>query len=117
MPEIARVLKPGGRFTCFDPWRAPLYGIGTKIFGKRERNVHCRPLTRQRVAPLFTSFATAEKVQYGSLIRYPVLALSKFGINVTLGTTWRLYSLDDAVCSCIPGMRGLGSSVALFGTK
>ena len=39
MPEIARVLKPGGRFACMDPWRAPLYAIGTKILGKREKNV------------------------------------------------------------------------------
>ncbi len=38
MPEIARVLKPGGKFACNDPWRAPLYGIGTKILGKREKS-------------------------------------------------------------------------------
>ncbi len=52
MPEIARVLKPGGRFSSFDPWRAPLYAIGTKLLGKREVDVFCRPLTRKRVAPL-----------------------------------------------------------------
>ena len=46
MPEIARVLKPGGRFSAMDPWRAPLYAIGTKILGKREVNVYCRPLTQ-----------------------------------------------------------------------
>jgi hypothetical protein len=100
-----------------DPWRAPLYAIGTKILGKREVNVFCRPLTRIRVAPLFTSFAHAEKVQYGTLTRYPVLALSKFGINTSFGTTWRLYDWDDRICSVIPGMRNLGSSVALFATK
>jgi hypothetical protein len=85
--------------------------------GKREANVFCRPLTRARVAPLFTSFERAEKIQFGTLTRYPVLALSKFGINVPFRMTWRLYSMDDAVCSRIPGMRGFGSSVALFGTK
>ena len=46
MPEISRVLKPGGRFSSMDPWRAPLYAIGTKILGKREVNVYCRPLTQ-----------------------------------------------------------------------
>jgi uncharacterized protein YbaR (Trm112 family) len=116
-PEIARITKPGGRFACADPWRAPLHAIGTKILGKREANVHCRPLTRDRVSPLFKSFTRAEKIQYGTLTRYPVLALGKFGINVPFGLTWPLYSVDDAVCSCIPGMRNLGSSVALFGTK
>jgi ubiquinone/menaquinone biosynthesis C-methylase UbiE/uncharacterized protein YbaR (Trm112 family) len=117
MPEIARVLKSGGRFSCMDPWRAPLYAIGTKILGKRETSVFCRPLTRARVAPLFTSFAEAEKTQYGTLTRYPVIALSKFGINVPFRMTWQLYSVDDAVCSWIPGLRKFGSSVALFGTK
>jgi SAM-dependent methyltransferase/uncharacterized protein YbaR (Trm112 family) len=117
MPEIARVLKPGGRFSCMDPWRAPLYAIGTKILGKREKDVYCRPLTRARVAPLFTSFTEAKKIQYGALTRYPALALSKFGINVPLRTMWQLYRVDDTVCSCIPGLRSWGSSVALFGTK
>lgn len=117
MPEIARVLKPGGRFSSFDPWRAPLYAIGTKILGKREVDVFCRPLTRQRVAPLFKSFGKAQKVQYGALTRYPVLALWKFGINVPFRVMWQLYKFDDAICSCIPGMRNFGSSVALFGTK
>jgi ubiquinone/menaquinone biosynthesis C-methylase UbiE/uncharacterized protein YbaR (Trm112 family) len=117
MPEIARVLKSGGRFSSFDPWRAPLYAIGTKILGKREVEVFCRPLTRKRVAPLFTSFKKAEKVQYGALTRYPVLALWKFGINVPFRVMWQLYRFDDAFCSCIPGLRNWGSSVALFGTK
>jgi SAM-dependent methyltransferase len=117
MPEINRVLKSGGKFSAMDPWRAPLYAIGTKILGKREVNVYCRPLTKARVAPLFTSFGESKKEQYGALTRYPVLALQKFGISLPFSITWRLYSLDDAVCSCIPGMRGYGSSVALFGTK
>lgn len=117
MPEIARVLKPGGRFSSFDPWRAPFYAIGTKILGKREVDVFCRPLTRARVAPLFESFGKAEKVQYGTLTRYALLALSKFGIHVPFHMTWRIYSIDDALCSCIPGLRDYGSSVALFGTK
>jgi hypothetical protein len=30
---------------------------------------------------------------------------------------WQLYRFDDAFCSCIPGLRNWGSSVALFGTK
>ena len=73
MPEIARVLKPGGRFSSMDPWRAPFYAIGIKVFGKREVNVYCRPLTRARVAPLFTSFGQSKKEQYGTLTRYPAL--------------------------------------------
>src|SRR5690606_33674889 len=51
LPEISRVLAPGGAFAAVEPWRAPLYAIGTRIFGKRERGAFCRPLTRERVAP------------------------------------------------------------------
>jgi ubiquinone/menaquinone biosynthesis C-methylase UbiE/uncharacterized protein YbaR (Trm112 family) len=117
MPEIARVLKPGGRFSSMDPWRAPFYSLGIKVFGKREVNVYCRPLTQARVAPLFTSFGHSKKEQYGTLTRYPAIALYKMGINVPLRVMWQLYRVDDAVCSLVPGLRGYGSSVALFGTK
>jgi SAM-dependent methyltransferase len=30
-PEIARVLRPGGRFAAGGPRRAPFYGIGPKL--------------------------------------------------------------------------------------
>jgi uncharacterized protein YbaR (Trm112 family)/SAM-dependent methyltransferase len=117
LPEIARVLKPGGRFSSFDPWRAPFYKIGSKILGKREVNVYCRPLTRQRVSPLYTSFDVAKKAQYGTLTRYAGLALNKFGVSIRFRVWWQLYRFDDGFCSFIPGLRNLGSSVALFGTK
>jgi uncharacterized protein YbaR (Trm112 family) len=117
MPEISRVLKPGGRFSSMDPWRAPLYSIGTKVLGKREVNVYCRPLTHARVAPLFSTFKNSKKEQYGTLTRYPALALGKFGVSVPFRVMWQLYKFDDALCSVIPGMRGFGSSVALFATK
>ena len=117
LPEAARTLRPGGRFAACDPWRAPLYAIGTRILGKREESVFCRPLTTERVAPLTTSFDTAEVQQYGTLIRYPVLALGKFGVNLPLRLVWWLYRVDGRLCSLLPGLRRYGSSAALFGTK
>jgi SAM-dependent methyltransferase/uncharacterized protein YbaR (Trm112 family) len=116
LPEVARTLRPGGRFAACDPWRAPLYAIGTKILGKREESVYCRPLTTERVAPLHTSFGRAELQQYGTLTRYPVLALTKFRINLPLKVVWWLYRVDDKLCSLI-GLRRFGSSAALFATK
>jgi uncharacterized protein YbaR (Trm112 family)/SAM-dependent methyltransferase len=70
LPEVARILRPGGVFAAVEPWRAPLYAIGTKVLGKRE-SVHCRPLTNERVAPLRSSFAKARVVQHGTFTRYP----------------------------------------------
>jgi SAM-dependent methyltransferase/uncharacterized protein YbaR (Trm112 family) len=117
IPEIRRVLKPGGRFSSVDPWRAPLYKIGIMVFGRREKNVYCRPLSAVRIEPLFKTFSRANKAQYGTLARYPAIALSRMGIDVPFRMMWQLYRMDDSVCSCIPGMRSFGSSVALFGTK
>src|SRR5574338_619544 len=39
--ECARVLAPEGRFAAVEPWRGPLYGIGTALLGKRDRRVRC----------------------------------------------------------------------------
>lgn len=116
-PEIARTLSSGGRFAACDPWRAPLYAIGTKVLGKREESVYCRPLTTQRVEPLFDSFDTAELQQYGALTRYAVLALTKFRINLPLKVVWSLYRIDDKVSSMVPGLRRWGSSAALYAVK
>lgn len=117
LPEVARTLRKGGRFAACDPWRAPLYALGTKILGKREESVYCRPLTPERVAPLYTSFEHAELQQYGTLTRYPVLALTKFRVNLPLKVVWWLYRMDDKLCSLIPGLRRFGSSAALYATK
>lgn len=115
--ESERVLKRGGRFAATDPWRAPLYAIGTKVLGKREPSVYCRPLTQERVEPVRRAFGEASIVQHGALTRYPLLALQKFGVSSSLSTAWRLNKLDDAACSLVPGLRGMGSSVVCLGTK
>jgi uncharacterized protein YbaR (Trm112 family) len=116
-PEIARVLRPGGRFAAVEPWRAPMYALGTWVFGKREANPYCRPLTRERVAPLFDAFAQAQCVQHGTLTRYPMLAMEKLGAHFALETAWNVGRFDDRLCSLIPGMRRLGSGVALLASK
>src|ERR1700722_8523221 len=58
-PEIARILRPGGRFAAIEPWLAPFYRVGTRLLGKREANPFCSPITAARAAPLFDAFQDA----------------------------------------------------------
>ncbi len=125
LPEVARVLSEAGRFGAIDPWRAPLYAIGTRIFGQREAKVFgerdigvfCRPLTTERMQPLSRSFSHARVIQHGALSRYPLVVLHKFGLQLPLAITWFINRIDDAISSRIPGLRRWGSSAAVIATK
>jgi hypothetical protein len=90
--------------------------VGTRLFGKREANAFCRPLTAKRVAPLYDAFPTARIVQHGALTRYPMLALEKLGARFPTRLAWNVGRADDRLCSLF-GLRGFGSSVALLGAK
>ena len=116
IPEAARVLREGGKFAAVEPWRAPLYAIGTKILGKRE-DAYCTPLTAKRVGPMNAAFRNSNTVQHGTITRYAFLALTKFGINVNKRFPWYAGKVDDAICSIVPGMREMGSSIAVLGDK
>jgi SAM-dependent methyltransferase len=117
LPEISRVLSPGGAFAAVEPWKAPLYTLGTTLFGKRERGAFCRPLTKSRIAPLKDTFVDHAVIQHGTLTRYPLLALGKLGLSSSMQTVWRLNRMDDALCSLLPGFRQMGSSVVCLGRK
>jgi ubiquinone/menaquinone biosynthesis C-methylase UbiE len=114
--QFNRVLRSGGRFAAAEPWRAPLYTLGTRVFGKREPNPFCRPLTAERVAPLFTAFADARYVQHGAFSRYAMLAIEKTGVRFPMDVAQSIGRVDDAVAS-VCGLRRFGSGVALLATK
>lgn len=115
--EISRILRSGGKFAAIEPWRTPLYSIGIKLFGKREPDVHCRPMTKERVAPMYGAFSSARYVQHGALTRYPAIVAQKAGLFLSARTSRQLTALDDAICSFIPFGRKMGSGVALLATK
>lgn len=122
LPEFARVLGDGGRFAAVEPWRAPFYRTGVRIFGQRETplvgnrdvGIYCRPMTTERTQSLFTAFPRAEVAQHGALTRYPLIALSKLGWSPKLATAWRINRIDEAICARFPRLRRMGSSVALL---
>ena len=115
--ESHRVLRPGGRFAAVEPWRGPLYGFGTRLFGKRDRNVRCEVLTASRIEPHLGTFANANVVHHGAITRYALIALSKLGVRLGRRTTLRITELDDAVASHLPQLRHTGSSVAILATR
>lgn len=115
IPECARILSAHGKFAAWDPWRSPLYGIGTKVFGKREVEVDCKPITAVRAQPLHEAFDTANVVHHGALTRYFLIALGKMRINLNEPTVSSITKIDDSVSAWLPGLRGTGSSVALLG--
>jgi SAM-dependent methyltransferase/uncharacterized protein YbaR (Trm112 family) len=114
--EIVRVLTPGGRFSALEPWRGPLYDLGIRVFGKREP-IACKPMTAERAEPLAAAFDRFEVLHHGTLTRYPLIALSKLGLELTPMAVWRINRLDDAVSSLTPWLRAKGSGVALLGWR
>jgi SAM-dependent methyltransferase len=111
--EASRVLKRSGRFAAIDPWRAPGYSLGTKVFGKREANVFCRPLSWDRVHTLNESFTGSGVIQHGTLSRYPLIALSKLGVLIPSPWVWNITAVDDRVSSFLR-LRSYGSSACVF---
>lgn len=118
LPEIARVLCRGGKFSAVDPWNTPLHAFGTRLLGKREKNVHCRPLDEVRIEPFLNAFTESRVAHHGALFRYPLLALEKFGLSVSLKKSLFFANIDDSLSSICPTMRDrFGGSVALLGVK
>lgn len=116
-PECHRVLLPGGRFAAVEPWRAPFYGIGTGILGKRNPEVNCVVLNQERVEPFLSVFRKAEVVHHWAFSRYPLIAMSKLGLSVKRETVWRIGRIDDAITSRWTRLRAAGSSVALLAIR
>ena len=117
LSEIARVLKPAGRFAAFDPWHARLYDIGIAVFGKRDPGVECRPLNVERLSDLRRIFPDSSVIQHGPATRYPLVALGKLGVEVPRPWVHRIIRADDRITSRIGPLARNGSSVAVLATK
>jgi len=116
--EIMRVLTPGGRFSSVDPWKTILHTVGTRVLGKREKNVYCKPMTHRRLAPFHSGFSKFAVAHHGPVLRYLLLGvcqLLKVEMSASLG--YRLGQFEDRTLGRIPFFRDRGGSIALMGEK
>lgn len=116
LPECSRVLRPGGRFAAVEPWRGPFYGIGTRVLGKRDTKVRCEVLTPARIGSHLNCLDAVQVRHHGTLTRYPLLGLWKFGVNFSRSAVWTIGRLDDSLSSQFPSLAAAGSSVAILGS-
>jgi hypothetical protein len=92
--------------------------MGTRIFGKRETSVFCRPITEERSLPMKSAFSSSRLTHHGAFTRHPFLALNKLGVPLPLHWVYRIGAVDDAIAGVVPGFRqSFGSSVALLAAK
>jgi SAM-dependent methyltransferase len=117
LPECARVLKPQGRFAAADPWSTSLYEIGIKLFGKREKNVHCRPLTPERITPLYNNFNSVNLKHHGGIFYYFIMALQRLGFESKLSMVWKITKFEDFFRRIIPWAGGQGPQVTVMTIK
>jgi len=122
--ELRRVLKPGGRFVATDPWEAPLYRIGTRIFGKREQrifdrkqHIFCQPMTQERLSCLSKYFPSHVISNHGPVLRYALLALNQLGLHFSQKHMCTLSRIDDKIGKCIGLSSNWGSSLMLGGER
>ena len=116
--EVRRALRPGGRFGAWDPWRAPLYGVGTAVLGKRDPDVACRPLDEARATAFLDAFGEgADLRRHGALTRYPMLALGKAGVSLGVRVALPVLRADDRLARGRLWLERLQSSVSICGLR
>lgn len=109
--EAHRVLIAGGRFAAWDPWEAPLHGLGTRVLGKRDPNVNCRPLSADRLDRVGRLIRVR---RFSPVARYALLASWKGGIKISLHRAHGLVSLEDRVLTRLGWGGAGGSSVVVL---
>lgn len=114
-PETARVLRPGGRFASVDVYESPLYGLGIRVFGKKQRDVHCLPMTQERLAPSKV-FEECEISYHGAVLSYPMTVMQRLGRPVSAERSRRWTQREDRWARQVPALERLASVVVVRGT-
>lgn len=114
--EMKRVLTDGGRFACVDPWKTLLHNFGTRVFGKREKGVFCRPIDPARLEPV-SIFENHKITRHGPVLRYFFLALQKAGIQLAPRNMMRVMRVDDTIGNALGITKKFGGSIVICGQR
>ena len=118
--NLHRVLSAGGRFAGTDPWATLLHAVGTRLLGKREASVHCRPVTAQRLAKIRRHFPEASTRHHGPFLRYLFLGIDKLtGSHLvpSVPAMMNVMRVDDIIGRVAAPLGVRGGSVTISGTK
>lgn len=116
LSESHRVLRIGGRFAAWDPWRTPVYRAGVRLIGKRDPNVQCIPLDQDRLAAVDRTFKI--KLQrHGAVFRYPLILAQRLNWRWVTRRAAVLARWDDSLLKMVPALAPWASSVAVLSTK
>ncbi len=118
MPEMARVLAPGGRAGFLDPRLNFIYRILeiTKIRDlAREPGAQCYPLSISDVLAAARGFKTIRCELSGGPARYAIVGLGRiFGVNVSLPFSIAIQSAETKLLSLLRLRSMLGSLAVLL---
>ena len=118
--ELHRVLAAGGRFAGTDPFATPLHWIGTRLLGKREKGIHCRPVTSQRLDKIRTLFPEVRARRHGPLLRYLCIGLQKLTrgrFSPSVPAMMNVMRFDDFLGRVLAPLGVRGGSVVISGVK
>jgi uncharacterized protein YbaR (Trm112 family) len=114
---LHKILSAGGRFAAVDPWKTPLHTIGTRLIGKREASVFCRPITPERLRPLEGRFEDLVVTRHGPLLRYLFLGLEKARVRLPVPWMLGITRFDDTLAHLLGLGDRYGGSLLIAGTK
>lgn len=114
-PEVARVLRPGGRYASIDVWQGRSRRVAARAFAADRDGRVCRPLDGGRVRPALESLNDVSVSHHGCLVRHPLAAMARVGIELPPAMGLKVSLLEDAV-PLGPLTKSLASIVCIRGT-
>lgn len=118
--QLHRVLASRGRFAGVDPYATLLHALGTRLLGKREASVHCRPVTSQRLAKIRRIFPEASTQHHGPVLRYLFLGLDKLTgsrLVPSVPAMMNVMRVDNFIGRVAAPLGFRGGSVTISGVK